>query len=213
MAPAGEQRFGRVSSDAVSKATGRGWAEWLELLDGLGAREMSHKEIVALVAGPGEETNGWWQQTVAVGYEQARGLRVVGQTSGADYQIGVQKTLPLPVEEVWRLMVEGRWRDIWLGTTDALECWKGARYSTAEGRYGEVRSVVRCQRLRLTWSAPELAQQSTLQIYLAPSGDKTSVRFHQERLSSLEERELMRTHWREALEKLTELATKGEAGD
>ena len=202
----GEQRYSGVSNEAVRKATGRDWDEWMELLDGLGAREMSHKEIVALAAGPGELANGWWQQSVAVGYEQARGLRVVGQTSGADFQIGVQKTLRVPPEVAWWLLVEGPWRDAWLGTTDGLELRKGARYSTAEGRWGEVRSVAPGERLRLTWSAPELAQESTLQIYLARSGEKTSVRFHQERLSSLEEREMMRTHWRAVLDRLSAMA-------
>ena len=50
---------------------------------------MNHKEFVALIPGPGQMSNGWWQQSVAVGYEQARGLRVVGQASDG----GVQKTL------------------------------------------------------------------------------------------------------------------------
>ena len=204
-----EQRFSGVSSEAVEKGTGRSWAGWLEFLDGMGALEMDHKQIVALVAGPGEQSNGWWQQTVTVGYEQARGLRVVGQTSGADYQIGVQRTLPIPVEEAWGMMVEGPGRDIWLGNTESLELRKGAKYTTTEGRRGEVRSVVAGERLRLTWEGPELAQPSTLQIYLAASGEKTSIRFHQERLSSLEEREQMRAHWREALERLAQLSTSG----
>ena len=208
-----EQRYSGVSAEAVAKATGRDWDAWLEFLDGLGAREMSHKEIVALVAGPGELSNGWWQQSVAVGYEQARELRVVGQTSGADYQIGVQKTLPIPAAEAWRLMAEGPWRDAWLGTTDALELRKGAQYRTAEGRWGEVRSAVPGERLRLTWCGPELERPSTLQIYLAASGDKTSVRFHQERLSSLEERERMRAHWREVLDRLLTLSHQPETGN
>ena len=102
----GEQQYSGVSSEAVAKATGRDWDQWLEFLDGLGAADLSHKEIVALVAGPGELDNGWWQQSVTVGYEQARGLRVIGQTSTAGFQIGVQKTLPVPVEAAWRLVAD-----------------------------------------------------------------------------------------------------------
>ena len=101
-APAGESRYSGVSSEAVAKATGRNWEEWeewLEFLDGLDTQGKNLREIVALIAGPGELSNGWWQQSVAVGYEQARGLRVIGQTSGADFQIGVQRTLPLPPDE------------------------------------------------------------------------------------------------------------------
>ena len=102
-----EDRLSGVSNEAVAKATGRDWEEWVEFLDGLGGQEKSHKEIVALLAGPGGLSNGWWQQSVAVGYEQAKGLRVVGQSSTADFQIGVQRTLGTPREEVWKLLIEG----------------------------------------------------------------------------------------------------------
>ena len=203
--PGDDRKFSGVSSEAVLAATGRGWDEWVEFLDGLGAAEMSHKEIVALAAGPGGLSSGWWQQSVAVGYEQARGLRVVGQTSGADFQIGVQKTLPVPSGVVWGLLTEGAGRDCWLGGTGPLEFRKGERYETAEGNRGEIRSCIPGERVRLTWDHPALAQTSTLQIYLAPSGDRTSVRFHQERLSSLDERELMREHWRGVLAELARL--------
>ena len=203
--PASERKFSGVSDDAVAAATGRNWDEWIAFLDGLGAAEMDHKGIVALAAGPGGLSNGWWQQSVTVGYEQARGLRVVGQTSGADFQIGVQKTLPVPSTIAWALLSERPGRDVWLGKTASLEFRKGRKYRTEEGREGEIRSCVPGERVRLTWSHPNLAQQSTLQVYLAPSGDKTSVRFHQERLSSLEERELMRKHWRGVLEELAGL--------
>ena len=88
------QTVGGISADAVAKATGRDWDEWLDFLDALGARQMTHKQIVGLVAADGGLSNGWWQQMVTVGYEQARGLRKVGQTADAGYQIGVQKTIP-----------------------------------------------------------------------------------------------------------------------
>ena len=130
---------------------------------------------------------------------------MVGQTSGADFQIGVQKTLPVPSDVAWALLSERPGRDAWLGKTPSVEFRKGRKYETEEGHEGEIRSCVPGERVRLTWSHPSLAQRSTLQIYLAPSGDKTSVRFHQERLSSLEERELMRKHWRRVLEELAEL--------
>ena len=200
-----EQKLSGVSSEAVAAATGRTWDEWAEFLDGLGAQEMPHKDIVALVAGPGGLSNGWWQQSVTVGYEQARGLRVVGQTSTADFQIGVQKTIPVHIDLAWALLTEQPGRDIWLGKTSPLQFRTGEKYLTAEGHSGEIRSCVPGHRLRLTWSHPNLAQPSTLQIYLAASGERTSIRFHQERLSSLEERELMREHWRKVLDELQQL--------
>ena len=201
-----EQRLSGVSSEAVAKATGRDWGQWLEFPDGLGAGEMTHKEIVALAAGPGGLGNGWWQQSVAVGYEQARGLRVVGQSSTADFQVGAQKTLPVSAEVAWSLLADGTGRDAWLGKVDGLRFERGGKYQTPEGIWGEVRSAVPGQRVRLTWSSPDLVKQSTLQVTLTASGDRTSVRFQLEGLSGLEERELMRSHWWAVLERLLELA-------
>ena len=150
------RKFSGVSDDSVASATGRNWDEWASFLDDLGASGMNHKEVVALCAGPGGVSNGWWQQSVAVGYEQARGLRVVGQTSGADFQIGVQKTLPLPPETAWALLVEGPGRDAWLGRGEPFQFDKGTRYETETGQSGEIRSCVPGQRVRLTWSHPDL---------------------------------------------------------
>jgi len=203
---ADELQLNGMSDEAVARATGQDWNAWLRFLDDLGARELDHKGIVALLAGPGGLSNGWWQQSVAIGYEQARGLRVVGQTSAGGYQIGVQKTLPMPVEAAWNLVMDGPGRAIWLGTVDHLELRRGEQYQTLEGPRGEIRSVAIGQRIRLTWHNPELLSPSTLQVYVMASGDKASVRFHQERLSSLEERELMRERWREALDGLSALA-------
>ena len=200
-----DQRPGGMSGEAVAKATGRDWDAWLHFLDGLGAQEKDHKAIVALLAGPGEVSNGWWQQMVAVGYEQARGLRVVGQTSEGGFQIGVQRTLPVSADIAWRLLTEGPGRAVWLGMVENLEFQRGEQYRTPEGIWGEIRSVAAGQRVRLTWNSPELLSPSTLQVYVAASGDKTSVRFHQERLSSLEERELMRQRWRDVLQRLAQL--------
>ena len=200
--PTRRQRVGGISGEAVARATGRDWDEWLDFLDALDAREMTHREIVGLVAGKGGLSNGWWQQMVTVVYEQAMGLRIVGQTADASYQIGVQKTLPVSQEFAWDLLVASPGRDIWLGEAGPFELRKGEKYRTAEGIWGEVRTVAPGQRVRLTWSHPELSQPSTLQVTLVASGEKTSVRFHQERLSSPDERERMRQHWREVLRKL-----------
>ena len=199
------QRIGGISGEAVAKATGRDWDEWLVFLDALDAQQMNHKQIVGLLAAEGGLSNGWWQQMVTVGYEQARGLRKVGQTADAGYQIGVQKTLPIPHELAWDLLVVGPGRDIWLGESQPLDLRKGAEYVTSDGVSGEIRSVAPGQRLRLTWFHPDLPRSSTLQVMLIASGEKTSVRFHQEKLSSQDERERMRQHWREVLGLLEEL--------
>ena len=79
-AQAVEPLFGRISSESVREATGRGWEEWLEILDGAGAVHREHKEVVAHLRHEHPEVSAWWRQALTVGYELARGKRVAGQT-------------------------------------------------------------------------------------------------------------------------------------
>src|SRR5438477_4460827 len=71
-------RLAGVGSDAVMRATGKGWNEWLDLLDREGAKQMPHKDIALFLSRKCGVPN-WWSQMVPVGYEQARGLRDVYQ--------------------------------------------------------------------------------------------------------------------------------------
>ncbi len=49
--------LGRLSSESVREATGRGWQEWLEALDAAGAADWKHKEIVAYLEREHPETS------------------------------------------------------------------------------------------------------------------------------------------------------------
>ena len=51
-----------VSDEAVSKATGRDWDEWIAALDRAGAATRTHKEIAKLLHGELGVVSGWWSQ-------------------------------------------------------------------------------------------------------------------------------------------------------
>lgn len=87
-----------IGDAAVKRATGRGWAEWLKLLDKAGAKTKPHKEIVAIVGEQG--TPPWWTQMVTVTYERERGLREVHETA-AGYVANVSRTFGVPVSELF----------------------------------------------------------------------------------------------------------------
>jgi len=193
----------RISDDAVQRATGRAWDEWFRWLDERGAVALSHKEIVALLRGEGEVGNGWWQQMVTVEYERARGLRVEGQTAAVGFEIGVSKTIPLPVDVVWRRLTGAEGVRAWLGeATSSIGFEAGESYRLADGTTGEVRVVVAGDRLRLTRRPEGWARAATVQIRLAAKGEKTVVTFHEEHLPSAEEREARRGHYKTALGKI-----------
>lgn len=43
-------KINNISSQALKKATGKGWDEWIRLLDKEGAAKMTHKEIARFIA-------------------------------------------------------------------------------------------------------------------------------------------------------------------
>ncbi len=189
-----------VSDAAVERATGRNWKQWQSALDRAGAREWPHKEI-AIYLGEKHGLSPWWRQMVTVGYEKAIERRVLGQTAETGFQIGVQSTLPLDIDQAWELIASRRGATLWLGATPrAVRFEVGSSYTTHEGVGGTFRVVVPRKRLRLTWHPKNWDSASTLQVTLvAGSGGKTSIRFHQEKLHDATARAEMKAHWQQVL--------------
>jgi uncharacterized protein YndB with AHSA1/START domain len=195
----------RISTESVREATGRGWDDWLKTLDDAGAEDWDHKEIVAyLKREHGEATSSWWRQSITVGYEQARGKRVVGETADTGFQVGVQRSVDATVAEAWELITSRP--ELWLGEGASVTFAEGTRYQTP-GAGGEIRVVKPGDRLRLSWQPQEWSAPATLQLTLSESeSEKTVIQAHLEKLPDADAREATRTRWREALERIAAAA-------
>jgi uncharacterized protein YndB with AHSA1/START domain len=195
----------RISSESVREATGRGWDEWLDALDAAGAAEWSHKEIVAHLAREHPAVSSWWRQAITVGYEQARGKRITGETPDAGFQVGVQRSVPLGAADAWALVTSRP--DLWLGEGASVVWERGARYEAPAMR-GEVRVVKPADRIRMTWQPDGWPSPATLQLtFLERSPGKTSIGAHLERLPDAAAREAMRERWRDSLERIAATAS------
>ncbi|MCC3374532.1 SRPBCC domain-containing protein [Cohnella sp. REN36] len=123
-----------------------------------------------------------------------------GQTAAAGFQVGVRRTYPISQTEAWDLLFSPEGLRLWLGELPALELEKGYRYETLEGTTGELRVVNPPEHIRLTWQPKGWGQPSTLQIRFLPSTsgpDRTTISFHQEKLSDAHAREAMKSRWEE----------------
>lgn len=123
-----------------------------------------------------------------------------GLTKDAGWQLGVRRTVPHPVGQVWGHLLGDGLRS-WLG--DATLGSPGQDYETPQGARGQVRSRTELRRIRLTWQPSHWPHDSTLQVTVVPAATGTTVAFHQERLHSAQEREEMLDHWREVLDRIT----------
>lgn len=193
-----------TSGAAVRNATGRDWNAWLKTLDEAGARDWTHRQIVAWLAREAD-LSGWWQQQVTVGYEKMTGKRVLGETADAGFQVGVRRTYPFDADALWRRLTAPDAVAIWLG--GKAELGVGAAYENRAAS-GELRVVKERDRIRFT-RAVGTGPASTVQLALTQTGPaKTSITFHHEKLADADEREAMRAHWKAVADRLQEMWTE-----
>lgn len=105
-----------MADEKVAASTGRTWAEWVEILDAIGAASMPHRDIARWVADE-HGVASWWTQTVTVGYERIRGLRQIGQRRDGTYEANKSKTYPVPVERLYDAFADDEQREAWLPGT------------------------------------------------------------------------------------------------
>jgi uncharacterized protein YndB with AHSA1/START domain len=123
-----------------------------------------------------------------------------GLTRDAGWEIGVSRTLPVPIEHAWDHLT-GAGTAAWLGGRVRLPETAGEEVATPAG-VGELRSHRPLDRLRLTWRPTGWDHETTVQVAVRAVGERTKVTFHQERLADAEERERQRTHWRAVVDRI-----------
>lgn len=103
----------RIGEKALLKRTGKTWEEWFRILDQAGGTGMSHSEMARFLRQEYLPEDHWYAQTVAVAYEQERGLRVTHQKVGG-FEISVSKTIRSPLELLWECVENPSKRTQWL---------------------------------------------------------------------------------------------------
>lgn len=162
----------QISDKAVKDATGRGWKEWLRLLDSLKAKTKAHRQIVEIVSARG--ASPWWSQMVTVQYERMRGMRQVHETK-TGYVANVSRTFAVPVEELFAMF----------------------RKLAKKEKYKE-RTATEPKSLRLT--APD--ETSVEVGFYAKGESKSSVAVQHSKLTSQKDVAARKEYWAERLEGL-----------
>ena len=172
-----------VSDEAIRRRTGRGWEEWLDLLDEWGAAERSHGEIARWVAEQ-QGSDGWSAQAVTVSYERARGMRAVGERPDG-FSITASKTVAVPVDRLYDAFVDESLREQWLPGAELSE-----------------RTATKPRSARFDWGDGE----TRVIVGFEAKGDaKSTVGLAHERLADAQEAERMKAYWRERVGTLKEV--------
>jgi hypothetical protein len=175
-----------VSDAAVQRSTGKGWDEWLAILDAWDGTTKTHTEIARYVH-EAYGIDGWWAQNVTVGYERARGMRALHERPDG-FSANASKTFAVPVERLFTAIVNDEERSRWM-TGIALrgrtsQPHKSARFDVLPGD------------LRLA------------AYFTGKGADKSSVQLQQERLPDAAAVDQWKTVWKEQLSRLAEYLTR-----
>ena len=168
-----------VGSQAVHKATGRAWDEWLKVLDRAGAKAMAHKDI-ALMLSRKFSVPDWWCQMVTVGYEQARGLRAVNQAAQG-YRANASKTVAVELDRLYAAWSDGRQRARWLPAAPI-----------------QVRRATEGKSMRITWDRTEDLDVN----FFAKGDEKSLVQVQHGKLPNAASVARRKKFWSEALGRL-----------
>ncbi|MDQ3985175.1 MAG: DUF4287 domain-containing protein, partial [Actinomycetota bacterium] len=98
----------RVSDTKIKEATGKKWDQWFSILDRWGARDRKHGEIARFLTDK-HDVPGWWAQSITVGYERARGMRLKYQQADG-FTISASKTIAVPIDVLFDAFVNARTR-------------------------------------------------------------------------------------------------------
>lgn len=115
-----------MSDDALAGATGKGWAEWFALLDAAGATSWTHPQIAAWLKTE-HQVPPWWCQSVTVGFEQARGMRLPGQRADGTFEVSASTTLRVAQQAALGAVVDAVSVALGAPTSESHE----AKYATA----------------------------------------------------------------------------------
>jgi hypothetical protein len=170
-----------MSDEAIQRRTGKRWGEWFAILDAWGGTEHTHKEIAAWLSEK-QDIDGWSAQSVTVGYERARGMRVPGQRPGGGFSVTASRTIAAPVERLFEAFTDESVREGWLPGAELRERTstpsKSARFDWEDG---STRVVVG---------------------FYPKTDAKSQVALEHERLPDADSAEQMKAFWREGLAKL-----------
>jgi uncharacterized protein YndB with AHSA1/START domain len=172
-----------MSDDAVRAKTGKTWPQWFSLLDKAGAKNMNHRDIVALIASK-HKLSPWWQQMVTVGYELARGLRRKHERPDG-YSISRSLTLKVPVTKLYAFWDNPNLRAKWLPHD-------GITIRTAEP----------AKSMRFIWEDGTTAVEANFQ---AKGSQKSQITVQHNKLPSAAAGERMKKSWGQYLERLADL--------
>jgi len=175
-----------MSDEKIKAKTGCTWERWVHALDRKGAEQMSHREVAALV-NEKYKVDGWWSQTVTVGYERIKGLRARGQRLDGTYEASKSRTFHVPVTKLFNAWAKAPLRRRWLN-----------------GETVKVRTATAPKSMRLGWSDNSIIAVG----FMAKGKSKSAVAVQHTKLPDRETADRLKKYWSDRLDALGQVLSE-----
>ncbi|MEK7357274.1 MAG: SRPBCC domain-containing protein, partial [Bdellovibrionota bacterium] len=196
------EKIGMYKSDSVKKHTRKTWDEWISILTKAGAERLEHGEIANLLKKKYKLTN-WWQHVVAGGFEIHIGRKVEGRNAKGRWSLTATKSIHYAAGDVWKFLVSDEGQRTWLRALDPVTIEPKTTFETDDGFFGEIRTMKKGERVRLSWNDPDWDRHSFVQMYLVKRpAEKCLVAFMHTDLPDASARDRLRQRWKDVLDAL-----------
>ncbi len=177
------EKLAGVKDATILAKSGKSWAQWVRILDAIDGVNLAHGDIAKFVHEQG--VDGWWSQSVTVGYERIKGLREKGQRRSGRFDASKSKTLPVSAAVAFDAFVVARTRKKWLKGIDAV-----------------IRTATKPKSIRIGWP-----DGTIVAVWITAKGDKCTVGVQVDNLPTRADANARKAYWTEKLAALEELLT------
>lgn len=94
-----------MTDASVREATGRGWDAWCDLVDAWPGHDDGHGAVAAWLQDE-HGVDGWWAQTITVGWERITGRRLPHQMADGTFTAGKTRTVAVDAELLRRTLLD-----------------------------------------------------------------------------------------------------------
>jgi hypothetical protein len=180
-----------TSDDAVAAATGRGWDQWIDVIERWDGDGDDHAAVARYLEAE-HGLHGWWAQTVTVGFERITGRRLPHQKADGTFAVSKSATVDLAAD---------RLRSMLLDDTDRAELFPGHRT--------ERRSKPTSKSIRIGFESGVAVIGLTSVGDGGGTGDqaRTKVTVQHEKLPDLDAVDRWREYWEQWMEAVIESAS------
>ena len=131
---------------------------------------------------------------------------MIGKTEKSGWQVGVRKTIQIPVSSLWNLITQPQILKIFTGDSKIVDDILNLDMLSESGIHYKITTFVPSSHIRMKWRFADWEKYSILQIRTIDAGESKSVlAVHQEKLKDQNTRLEMKEYWHQKIEYLLEL--------